>query len=645
MNFSFQEEENINISENYFNFIKQLSEDYLKYITNYKVATGEYLKKLASIQEKYGSRLLEANDHLKKINSNHIISLTSIIPKVVEQQITNIEFFVEGIDNKLINFDKYIKEKSIKYFEFQTPFKEIKNELIKKYKEIDKLKTNYMTNIEFAEESIHKFYVKKNSKKIKSSPKLNLIPLESNIEINGSFEEQMKNSIQKTKKIEEDYLTNVTLVKTVEKKFIEIGEQSKKNLKNIICEIANGLKELISDCMVLLRNSFKLPLGEVDTYLNEIVDLDEYSKFSEIIQSSYKKDNTLKPINPERYNLKYFQQNHENNNSTNNIFNFANKFIINKIKNNSVSKEDLQEIDFLQEEEIFLTIKKMMENFDLLENNKYDLAAEEEKLRCKFLTLKILSFAPKSKLSNNKITSITQEEVEEIDEMLNKKQNRVIFIQKLSQFRTSGIFDIPEKEYYILSRLFNKIAKLVESEEDYDSAVNIIILSQTYYITKNNQKEYLQNAIMKNELFKSKKFWETYTNYSIEKEITLSKQTDEMNGVINENDKENEEKYSNIVFAQLIPIINNMIEFELDVNIIEEIILPLIKQYKINPELSEAIISPINAKKQELEIINNNKQIEKDIPPFLEDNYLKKEENENQEEDKKEKEEINNINV
>ena len=189
MNFSFQEEENINISENYFNFIKQLSEDYLKYITNYKVATEEYLKKLASIQEKYGSRLLETNDHLKKINSNHIISLTSIIPKVVEQQIINIEFFVEEIDNKLINFDKYIKEKNIKYIEFQSPFKEIKNELVKKYKEIDKLKTNYMTNIEFAEETIHKFYVKQNSKKIKSSPKLNLIPLESSIEINGSFEE------------------------------------------------------------------------------------------------------------------------------------------------------------------------------------------------------------------------------------------------------------------------------------------------------------------------------------------------------------------------------------------------------------------------------------------------------------------------
>ena len=47
----------------------------------------------------------------------------------------------------------------------------------------------------------------------------------------------------------------------------------------------------------------------------------------------------------------------------------------------------------------------------------------------------------------------------ELDEMLIKKTNRVIFIQKLSQFRTRGIFEIPEREYNILSRLFNKIAK------------------------------------------------------------------------------------------------------------------------------------------------------------------------------------------
>ena len=363
--------------------------------------------------------------------------------------------------------------------------------------------------------------------------------------------------------------------------------------------------------MVFLRNSFKLPLGEIDTYLNEIVSLDEYTKFDEIINSSFKKDNDLKPINPEKYTFSFFQKNNTNNINTTNKFNIINKIINinNKPKKNInvINEEGLQEMDFVQEEEIFMTIKKMIENFDLLEHSKYDLPIEEEKLRCKYLTLKILSFVPHSKLYSNKISNITPEEVEEIDIMLKKKQNRIIFIQKLSQFRTMGIFEIPEKEYNILSRLFNKIATMIESDEDYESAVNIIILSQTYYIIKNDKKQYLQSALMNNEFFKSKKFWETYTNYLIEREISLSKHTDELNGIFNENDKENEEKYSNIAFAQLIPIIDNMIEFELDINIVEEIILPLIKQYKIGPELAEAIVTPINNKKLETKNNDSNK--------------------------------------
>ena len=579
---SYEEEENLNITDKYFTFVKQLCEDYVKYIINYKIATGEYLKKIKINQEKYRPKLSETVDQIKNINLNHIISLTSIIPKVVEQQIINIEYFFEGIDEKLDNFEKLIKEQNLAYIDTQSAFKEIKNELIKKYKEIEKLKLSFMTNITFVEENIHKFYKKK------SKSQLNLSQMDSNHELDL---DQINSYIQKTKKIEDEYITNISLVKNAEKSYIDIGDESKKKSRKILCQLANSLKELISDCMQLLSNSFKLPLSEIDTYLKDLISLDEYSKFDEIIQNSYQKDNKLQPINPEKYTLKFFQQkNNNNNNSTNN---------------------GLEEMDFVQEEEIFMTIKKMMENFDLLEKNKFNLKLEEEKLRCKYLTLKILSLAPSNKLNTNNVPNITPEEVEEIDEMLTKKQNRIIFIQKLSQFRTSGNFEIPDNMYNILSRLFNKIAKMVESDEDYESAVNIIILSQTYYITKNNDKKYLQNSIMNNAFFKRKKFWEAFLNYLINKEI------DEKNGKSTDN--------TNIAFAQLISMINNMIEFELDVNIIEEIIFPLIEKYKISPELTELIFSPLNDKKKELE--NANKIMIKEISSGQIDTFLKDENN------------------
>ena len=597
---SFQEEKNINICENYYNFIKQLSEDYLKYITNYKIASIDYLKKISLNHEKYSSKLTDVDEELVNINSTHIISVTSIIPKVVEQQISGLNDFLKQIDEKIINFDKLIKVKNTEFIECVSSFKDIKNELHKKYKEIDKLKANYMTNIELAEDAIHKYYMNQNTKK-KANSKL-MLTLDKNTEF-VSIEEQAKNSIQKTKKLEEEYVKNISLVKTVEKSYIDKSEASIKKSTKIVCEITSYLKELISDCLVFLNDSFKLPLVVIDTYLNEIVSLDEYTKFDDIIKSSYKNNIIFKQINPEKYTSKFFQQKNTSNNTKSNIINIKN--IINRrVKSNSMSKEDLQEMDFVHEEEKFLTLKKMLENFDLFESNKYNLDIEEEKLRCKYLTLKILSFAPKSKLYSNKITKISKAEVEEFEEMLKKKQNRVIFIQQLSQFRTRGIFDIPEKEYKILSRLFNKITKLVESEEDFDSAINIIILSQTYYINKNNKKEYLHNAIMNNELFKSKKFWETFINYSIDKEIEKCKQNDKKNC---KNIKENEANNGNIAFAQLMSMINNMIEFELDINIVEEIILPIIKQYKIDVESVEAIYAPINEKKKIIKNENKSK--------------------------------------
>ena len=128
MNSLYPGEENIIICDNYSIFLKQISEDFIKYITNYKIATSDYLKKIELNQEKYSPKLLEGNDQLKNININHIISLTSIIPKVIEQQIINIEYFVKGIDSKFEKFEKQLKDKNIEFLVCQNDLKEAEKE-------------------------------------------------------------------------------------------------------------------------------------------------------------------------------------------------------------------------------------------------------------------------------------------------------------------------------------------------------------------------------------------------------------------------------------------------------------------------------------------------------------------------------------
>ena len=604
---SYPEEENLNITDNYYSFLKQKSEDYLKYITYYKIATNEYLKKLSTNHEKYNQKLIEERDQ-KELKKEQIIKLVSTIPKIIEQQIINIGYFVQGVDKNISKLEQILREKNTEFTECLNNFKDTKNDLIKKYRDVEKIKSNFMSNISSVEETIHKIYTKNNKKK-KNNSKLKISIFSSSDSNNESvtlFEDQVNSSIQKTKKIEDEYKYNFDMLKKFEKYYIEIAEKSKEKSRKILCEITNSLKDSISEYISFLQSCFKMPLSEIDLHIQGIISYDGYSKFDEIIKSSYINDNHIMSINPEKYTPKIFQTKNSINKINSNNSSGGLNDSVNSNNSSSSSTQVEDELDINQEEEIFTTIKKMTENFELLDNNNFDLEVEEEKLRCKYLSLKILSFAPTNKLYSNQIPPITDEEVEEIDIMLLKKQNRVIFLQKLSQFRTRGIFEIPEREYNILSRLFNKISKLVESEKDYESAINIIILSQTYYTVRNNKKEYLQNILMNNEYFKTKKFWENFIRYSIDKEIISSKKSDEINGVINQDEKETEENYSNIVFAQLVPLNDNMIDFGVDVNIIEEIISPIIKQYKINQELAEVIYSVINNKKLELQNNNNN---------------------------------------
>ena len=598
------EEKNIKITNNYYQVIKQISEEFKIYLSNLKLIIVEYMKRLKQNNEKFNSSYLENKyEHLgyKHVNLKHIISITSIIPSVIEQEMTNLDFFIKAIDEKLESFEKIFKEKSSQYLEQYNSYKEVKNELSKNYREIEHLKVNYITNISMVEEMVHKFYVRKNSMK----KKLNT-PNEKKKEVtkepnNISIEEQINSNIQKVKKIEEDYKNNIALVKSIEDKYAKISKESKEKIRKILCELLNGYKELIFTCMLFLTNCYKVPLSEIDTYMRDMVQIDECENFDKIILSSYKKDKTLTNISPQRYTLKFFKKNNTNVNEEqlNNEENNINKS--KKSNSTGIAGEGFQELDFLQEEEIFMTIKKMTENFELLNSNNFNVTIEEEKLRCKYLTLKILSFAPISKLYTDKIPPITDEEVAEIEKLMDKKINRVIFIQKLSQFRTRGIFELPEREYTVLIKLFNKIIKTIEDDIDYDSAINIIILSQTYYKIKDGVKEYLQKEIMNNELFRSQKFWEMYANYSITKEVLNCKISD------NAEDHDIEESYSNIVFAQLIPMTDNMIDFGLDINVVESIILPFTKKYKFNPELQETVASIINAKKIELQEKNKNK--------------------------------------
>ena len=552
--------ENMTISVNYFNFIKDTFEDYIKYISNYKIITNDYIKKICQFQEKYGPRLTgkdkeKENPKYKNINTKHIYSITSPVIKVIDKQVENLKLVMEGIESQINNFYELIKEKEILLNKFTSMFDEATKDLLKKYRDIDKLKDSFMENMANTEDTVSK-YLKKNS---------------------TVTVDQMKSIISSTKKLEKDYKSSISSTKFYEETFDALYVSSIENIKKLASETSNQMKDIIIDFIVLLKNNIKMQSSEIDIYLPVLTELNEVEKIEEIIESSYKNNNKLQHVKPTKYKLKIFQKNDSRGDSLS--------------TNNIVSLEDgFEEMNVIKDENILSTFKTMKQNFELVEDNKMDLSIEEEKMKVQQLTDKVLSLENKKSNKNN--NPPTKEDVDKLNSLLDIHHNRVVFLQKLSEYRNKGKFEIKQQTFDILSRLFNTIINIIERDNDFHSVKNAIILSQTYYIKTDDKdgKRYLQKDIQDNKIFKSKKFWEEFLDYNINKEIATCLRFDYTSGnVMKENKKESDDKISNIAFSQILPYTDNMIEFGLDKKIIREVVFPKMTIYKMSDELINSI--------------------------------------------------------
>ena len=556
--------ENINTSINYFCFIKEVFDDYMQCINNYKVITNDYLKKLMMLQDKFKFKLTgkeRDNTKYKNVNTNHIFSLTSPFSKIIDKQIENLQMFIDGINGQIENDNKVIKEKEILSNKFQLMFEEARKDLLKKYREIDKLRDIYKMNMANTEDMINKYYNKKDNN-------------------NTITKDQMKNMISSTKKIEKDYKNLINSTKLYEETFDSLYLSSLENFKKLSSETSNQMKDSIIDFIVLFKNNVKMQLSEIDMYLPELSDLDEVKVIENIIISSYRKNNKLIHVKPEKYKLKIFQKKNEVEEGIEAEENLNTNLMLNL-------EDGFEEMLLIKDEALIKTIKMMRENFELFEDGGLNLEIEEEKIKCLQLTQKIFNLEnPKSQ--NN---FPTEEEIEQLDKLLDRHHNRVVFLQQLSEFRNKGKFEISQKTFDIFDKLFNTMINTVQRDNDFHAVKNAIIISQTYYIKgeKENDKIYLQK-IQNNEIFKSQKFWEEFLEFTINKEIVNCVSNDVKSGnILKENRKETEDKMSNIAFSQIIPYTYNMKEFGLDKEIIKQVVFPRMEKYKMSNELIESI--------------------------------------------------------
>ena len=370
------------------------------------------------------------------------------------------------------------------------------------------------------------------------------------------------------------------------------------------CELLTNMKDNIINFLLMLENSFKVPLGEIDTYLPELLNLNEYKKIEEIINSSYKKTEAFKRMDVEKYNIKIIPDNNDKN----------------------LNDEDF--IYIIEDKEILNTVKMMEENFDLIVKNSISEINSPEKLRCRLLIYKLLSFTKKVKklikdlekqekrieINDNiniEITedySITKEETDELFKLLEKGDNRMIFLRKFNNFRRFGTLEIPPREFHIICDIMNMIIKYVKGDKNLEAQISVVILSETYYKIENQEKIYILNYVKHNQIFHEKDFWFDFINKSILKEV----QRNLKNDLIKNSDKDIEnakrKKFENLIFAQILPIIKTMTEFGLEETIICDILESLVMYYQLTETSKNMLLAMVNEK-----LINNEKGANNDI--------------------------------
>ena len=625
MSIKCSEMDNINITYEYFSFIKIVGEELIKYIKSYKQISMEHMRRLSSLDNNMNFKSFNPEDNIRY---SQIIKLTKKLKEVIAQNIELINCSIQNIDTYIVDFEKILKEKADIVNELKKSSLDLSNNLKSSYQEVNRTGNIYITSLSKTEDIIDKYYIKKI--KIKDhenglGDKLN------NNEYNNIKEQQknqtneMNNSINLSKKYEDFHKGAIIASNKLHDEFIDDCNKYKNKIKENICKITEKIKEVILYFFVSFRSVYNQPLNLIENYINELNNLDESKEIDNSIEQNLVFNNSLRKVTPVKYelksfkllkNIKYIKKNSFdiNLNNEDEIINIEDS-INTSVSNRKAVKaldDDNNKLYYICDDALMLTIKTIFDNYDLIDKENFNLKLEESKNKTQRYVMKIIenmnlySLSKEENNNNNiinenlinnnigdKRNEFSDEELMNIIDLLNEHDNRIIFLQKLSDYRVRGQYNLLDKDYIYLSKIFESLCNYIKKYSDYHTAELLIILSQTYYTINKKGRKYIQMSIKENELFKGIQFWEEYLCYSINKEIMKMLNVEQN---IQEDKEMTDYKYANIVFTQILNLIDIMFEFNLSIKTIREVLEPKITVYRLNDEFKATINEVIQGK-------------------------------------------------
>ena len=254
------------------------------------------------------------------------------------------------------------------------------------------------------------------------------------------------------------------------------------------------------------------------------------------------------------------------------------------------------------------------------------------------------------KQTNNKIS---EEDKNELYKLLKEDDYyQKLFLSILNRLRSSSKFLKDKELIAMIGNMLNIIIDTSETKKDYYTANLCIILSQTFYYEDDKKKKiYIIDFIKKNNWLHNAEFWGNYINLQIIKEFFKYQDNNkEINlNIFMENNISNKivNNVAEILFSQLIPNINNMVELNVDKKLIARICEEFINKYNyLDQDNIDTLYNLISQDKEEINslreqakreiIINYNNRI-------AETNNIKGKEKQEEKENKDEIKEIKEV--
>ena len=263
--------------------------------------------------------------------------------------------------------------------------------------------------------------------------------------------------------------------------------------------------------------------------------------------------------------------------------------------------------DYRVVNEVVKTMKKYSKNVFM----DYDEKLEEKKNKMRDLINKFFDL--------NRNTDI--EDRKQLLEYVKDERTHELFLIILSKLRTNNRFCREKPLIELLSDIIIIILDAAKKKNDFTSAKNCIILSQTFYYndeSKPNKKVYILEYIKKHHWLQSMGFWKDFILSMILNEF---KKLDEMNTddkiniSKNKNIPENvKPKIGEVLFSQLLPYVGNMTEINVEKKYIIKIIDDINDRYNYMGQSNiEAIYDLVCSSKEELKEIKEHIKNDKEL--------------------------------